>query len=308
VIGLVGVGRMGAPIIAAFADAGYRPLAYDSDAARRDIVLAAGATWSPTSDQVLREANVLVTVLPGPRETAEFLTDAALATMRTDALWLDLASGDPFVTGSIVERAASRGIASVSAPMGGSVEDARRRSLTFFVGGDQLRLARVEPLLRILAAPDGIRVVSEHPQDAQSVKLIANAVWSANVLAGTEALLLGRALGLDPETMLSALSGSAAQSVAVSKHLPRLLDGDYLETFGIDRLVDEFDAVGRLAAQMGVEATILGEAARLHRLALETYGPTLGELLGARLLEDRSGAALRRSTDKKDESRHATEN
>lgn len=292
-IGVVGVGRMGAPVLARLRTA-FRTLAVDIDPDRERSVGTTSTVWHAELADLARAADVLVTVLPGTTELQQ-VVPVALDHLGAGALWLDLTSGDPVVTRALAAAADARGIDVVSAPMGGSVPEATAGTLAFFTGGSVAAVARARPLLEVLAHQGGIRSAGERPEDAQTVKLLANALWFANVAAAAEALLVGRALGLEPDRLQALLQQGAGGSVALGDHVSRLLDGDYSGTFGIDRVVEELDTVHRLASSAGVPTRSLDASAELHRDALAAYGPALGELLGIRLLEDRAGHRLRRS-------------
>jgi 3-hydroxyisobutyrate dehydrogenase len=147
----------------------------------------------------------------------------------------------------------------------------------------------------VLAAPDGIDHVGQNVTDGYTAKLLANLLWFGQATAVTEALLLGKALGLSPDTLRATLAASAGGSVFVTEHLPHLLDGNYLEEFGIDRVVEELDALSALAREHGTPFETNGTVVRLHREALQRYGPVGGELLAAKLLEERAGVTLRRT-------------
>jgi 3-hydroxyisobutyrate dehydrogenase-like beta-hydroxyacid dehydrogenase len=90
------------------------------------------------------------------------------------------------------------------------------------------------------------------------------------------------------------LAASAGGSVFVDEYLDRLLDGDYLASFGIDRCVEELEILVSLAQGADVPFELSSTVARLHREALERFGAIDGELLAARLLEERAGRTLRR--------------
>jgi 3-hydroxyisobutyrate dehydrogenase-like beta-hydroxyacid dehydrogenase len=156
-------------------------------------------------------------------------------------------------------------------------------------------VTRARPILAELAADDGIRFVSGRVEDSQTVKLLANALWFANAIAATEALLIGDGLGIEPERLRSLLQDGAGDSAALTNYLGRLLDGDYLETFGIDRVVEELHTVNELANVTETATPIFDASEALHQAALRQFGPALGELLGARVLEARAGRLLRSS-------------
>lgn len=239
------------------------------------------------------DSDVLVTVLPGPEELRA-ASAVALPALRPGALWIDLTSGDPVTTREFAARAERRGVAMVSAPMGGSVAEAASKELTFFVSGADDAVERAVPVLEVLATADGIRPVGRRVEDGQIVKLLANGLWFAQALAASEALLIGQGLGLDVDALHGFLRASAGGSRFLDDHAGRLLDGDLMASFGIDRVVEELDTIDRMRNLAGVDAPILTASVGHHHDALSQYGPALGELLGVRLLEDRAGRRLRR--------------
>lgn len=277
-VGLLGVGRMGRPIASALVEAGYDLIAYDPVPGRTEGITAAGSVA-----EVAAFADILVTVLPGTPELVAAMAEAAPA-LRPGSLWLDLTSSDPRAVESV-------GIETVGAPMGGGVGAAEKRRLRFFVGGAAAAVGRARPLLETLGTVDSI---GEAISDGYLAKLLANLLWFGQVVAVTEALLLGQSLGIPPLTLRRTLASSAGGSVFIDEYLDRLLDGDYLESFGIDRCVEELDILAELARAEGVPFEVSNTVARLHREALARFGAIDGELLAAKLLEERAGRQLRR--------------
>lgn len=272
-IGVLGLGRMGLPISQRLAAAGYDVVGYD--------VALDGPELAPAS------VDVLVTVLPGPVEAEAALTGSGFAALRPGGLWLDLTSNAP----DVAERlAASAPVAAVGAPMAGGPTAAKDGSLRFYVGGGPVAVERARPILEVLG---DLEVVGTSVGDGYTVKLIANLLWFGQVVAVTEALLLGVSLGVPVEVLRSTLATSAGGSVFIDEYLDRLLEGDYLETFGIDRVVEELETLVRLAETKGVPFELSSLVARQHREALERFGAVDGELLAAKLLEQRAGFNLR---------------
>jgi 3-hydroxyisobutyrate dehydrogenase len=129
-----------------------------------------------------------------------------------------------------------------------------------------------------------------------TTKLLVNLLWFGQAVAVGEALLLARRAGIDLDVLRSALERSAAASEFVHRDLGALLEGDYLESFGIDRCYEELAAVVALADELAVPLELSATVARMYRAALERYGPIDGELLAVALLEERAGERLRGSS------------
>jgi 3-hydroxyisobutyrate dehydrogenase len=290
---------MGLPIATHLATAGYAVTVFDPDPSRTRLAQSRGLSVGVDDAAVAAQADVLVTVLPGPPELRDALIGAhgALAALRTGTLWLDLTSNDPRVAAEVANIAAPRGVAVVGAPMGGGVRNAAAAALRFYVGANADAFRRIEPILASLSLPGGVDHVGEDITAGFTAKLLANLVWFGQAAAVTEALLLGKSLGLSPTTLRATLSTSAAGSVFVTEHLDSLLNGDYLEEFGIDRVVEELDTLSALATEHGTPFETSETVVKLHRDALARFGAIGGELLGARLLEERAGTTLRSPAD-----------
>jgi 3-hydroxyisobutyrate dehydrogenase len=69
--------------------------------------------------------------------------------------------------------------------------------------------------------------------------------------------------------------------------------GDYLASFGLDRICEELEAVTALADEYQVPRELADVVRRTYRRALARFGPADGELLAVALLEDEAGHKLR---------------
>jgi 3-hydroxyisobutyrate dehydrogenase len=289
-LGVLGVGRMGLPIARNLRAAGFTVTVFDLDESRS---AAAETAVAGSAHELATSSDILLTVLPGIAEIEDAMIGSGglIASLSDGALWIDLTSNDPRVATAIALRATDRGIASVGAPMAGGVTAAEQGLLRFYVGGETSALDRARP---VLVAVGTIEHVGEKIADGYLVKLLANLLWFGQAVAVTEALLLGQSLGLAPALLRTRLADGAGGSVFIDEYLDRLLDGDYLATFGIDRCVEELETLVSLANAQGVPFELSSTVTRLHREALERFGAIDGELLGARLLEERARANLRR--------------
>jgi 3-hydroxyisobutyrate dehydrogenase len=108
-----------------------------------------------------------------------------------------------------------------------------------------------------------------------------------------EALLLGQRAGIDPAVLRDALADSAAASALIRGGIGLVFRGGYLDSFGLDRVCEELEAVTALAGQCRVPWELSGVVRRTCRRAMARFGPADGELLAVALLEDEAGHKLR---------------
>jgi 3-hydroxyisobutyrate dehydrogenase len=292
-IGLVGLGRMGVPICANLVRAGYSVRAGDRRPEAAESAARCGARWVPDLAQLAAGVDVLVTVLPGPGEVRELMLGAAgvASALRDGATWIDMTSNSPAAMTDVRGVLLDRGVQVLEAPMGGGVDAAEQGTLRLLVGGEGPVLAQHRELLETLGR---VRHVGGY-EAGYTVKLLVNLLWFGQAVAVAEALLLGRASGLDLGVLRDALADSAADSRFIRDDLPALFAGDFMRTFGLGRCYEELQTVTELARDRRVPFPVSDTVADLYRQALRRYGPVDGELLGAALLEEQAGLPLRHS-------------
>ncbi|HEX5729439.1 NAD(P)-dependent oxidoreductase [Microbacterium sp.] len=296
-LAVVGLGRMGLPIARHLARIGHDVTVYDSDPGRMRLADASGLRLGASAAAIADDAAVLVAILPGAAEFEDLMLGPSgiVDRLAAGSCWLDLTSNDPRVARRVDAASSARGVLAVGAPMAGGIEAAETASLEFYVGGAPAARDLVAPVLTGLARPDGVRLAGDDIGSGYSAKLLVNLLWFGQVAAVSEALLLGRRLGLAPAELRRLIAGSAADSSFARRHLDGLLAGDYAETFGLRECVAELDIVTELARETGSPFEVSSLIARLHHDALDRFGPVDGEMLVARLLEEQAGDRLRDS-------------
>jgi 3-hydroxyisobutyrate dehydrogenase len=291
-IGLVGLGRMGAPMCANLARAGCRVGA--TDIRPEASSAAGGAHWFSTAAELAAAVDVLITVLPGPQEVVAAMVGVggALEALPSGSVWIDMTSNSPAVVAPVREQALVRGVAVLEAPVGGGPTAARDGTLQFFAGGDAEVFERCRPILEILGDPRRIVRVGGHGA-GYTAKLLVNLLWFGQAVATAEALLLGRRAGIDLSRLRQVLGSSAAGSEFIRRDLDALFAGDYLKTFGLDRICEELEAVTGLAHELDVPFALSDLVNDTYGRALARYGPVDGELSAVALLEEETGLRLR---------------
>ena len=290
-VSVIGVGRIGAALLPRLVAAGHTVVAFDIDVSRRGIVDQAGAQWAADVANALSNFDFVLTVLPGTPEIAELAlsSDQFLPRMRRGTTWIDLTSASYPISLRCADAAAEHAVAYVGAPIGGGAEAVANGSAIAFVGGDT---PAVETALSILGTFTRMVHHAGGPGQGNLAKLLVNLLWFGQVGLVTESFLLAQRLGLPPGVLRPMLRHSAADSTFIETFLPDLLAGDYLASFGLDRCVEELEAVEASAEQAGTPRSLISAIAELHRSALAHFGPLDGEMLAAAWLEEQAGSRL----------------
>jgi 6-phosphogluconate dehydrogenase len=155
-LGMVGLGRMGANMSRRLVEHGHQVVAFDVNAALVERAAEDGVTG-------VKSLEDLVAALDPPRATWCMVPAGEPTRSTVDALALALDQGDAIVDGgnsnykeaqASSARLRERGIAYVDAGVSGGVWGLKN-GYCLMVGGDTDAVARLEPLFRDLAPPDG---------------------------------------------------------------------------------------------------------------------------------------------------------
>ncbi|MGH3390648.1 MAG: NAD(P)-dependent oxidoreductase, partial [Actinomadura sp.] len=233
VIGFVGLGNMGSPMVERLLAAGYGVRAYDTDpAARGRFARTPGATVAEALAEVADGAHAVVLMLPDSAAVRAVLLDGdLLAHLTPGTVLLDMGSSEPFVTRELAATADGRGVPMVDAPVSGGVQGARKGTLTIMTGGAPAPVAAVRPLLEVL----GGKVLHVGPAGAgHALKALNNLLSATHLLVSSEAVLAGREFGLDPVVILEAINGSSGRSGSTETKWPKfMLDRAFDSGFGL---------------------------------------------------------------------------
>lgn len=303
VVGLIGLGNLGAPMAQSALEAGYRLVVHSLSRDEADQLVARGATWVDSVAEVGARSDVLITVLPGPRQVREVLIGAggALEHMRPGSTVVDMSTSSADVAAEVQASAGPRGVSVMEAPVSflatAPIGDSRASaSLQIFVGGSRELYERHLPLLRALGGrPDQIYHAGPNGS-GYALKVLLNLLWFIHAAGTSEVLVVASRLGLDLRMVQQALCASPSQSNFLQYDVNSVLeDGDYDEGFTLDLVCKDLQLGLDLGAATGVDVEVSRLVEQIHRRALQQYGPASGEMSVVRLYEDAAGVQLRAS-------------
>lgn len=292
-VGFVGVGSMGGPMAARIAQAGYPLTVLDASAARtREVAQETGATAAETGAALARASDVVVTMLPTSHVVEEVLDgpDGVLADMRTGTVLIEMSSGVPTLTRILAERVRDHGGVLVDAPVSGGVPRALTGELTIMVGGDKAAIDRVEPVLSTM----GERILRTGPVgSAHAMKALNNLVSAGGFLIGVEALLIGKAFGLEPDTMVDVLNASTGVNNSTQKKFKQfVLSRRFDSGFGLGLMVKDVSIALDLARETGTATPFSAHCRELWAAAASMLGPGHDHTAMAKLSEMLAGWEL----------------
>lgn len=215
-IGFIGLGNMGAPMAANLVKAGHRVIGYDLLPANAAAAEAEGVAIAATAADAVRDADVVVTMLPAGRHVLAVWADV-LTHARRGALFIDSSTIDVDSARQAHDLAAQAGMASVDAPVSGGTGGAKAGTLTFMCGGAADAFATARPVLEAM----GKKIV--HCGDAgagQAAKICNNMILGISMIGVCEAFALGEKLGLSHQALFDVASTSSGQCWSLTTYCP----------------------------------------------------------------------------------------
>ena len=247
-VAFLGLGTMGAPMAGHLSRAGFTVRGWNRTAGR--AVIAGVAQVASLRDAALGADVVVLSVSDTPDVEQVLLgPDGAAQHLAAGALVIDTSTISPSATRRIGEQLAARGVLMVDAPVSGGSEGAVNGSLTVFLGGTPVAVAKAQPYLASFAKT----VTHLGPLGAGQVgKAVNQLVISGSYLSLAEGILVGQRAGLDPATLVGALAGGAARSWVLDNRWQRMADDRYPLGFKVALHRKDLGIAIDLAKELGV--------------------------------------------------------
>ncbi|MDO5618083.1 NAD(P)-dependent oxidoreductase [Kocuria sp.] len=225
----IGLGAMGAPMATVLGKGGVEVRAFDlaPDAADR---VGQGVTLFPTARAAVSGTDVVVVMVAtgAQLDSVLFAPETGIAhELAEGAVVLVMSTVGPQAVEGAGTRLALQGVGVVDAPVSGGVARAGTGDLLIMVGGAETGIAKVQPLLDLMAAQ--APVVGSTVGDGQRFKVVNQLLCGVHIAVAGEALALADSMGLDPQQCLKVLQGGAAASFMFGDRGPRMLEGEDAE-------------------------------------------------------------------------------
>jgi len=224
-VGFIGLGMMGGSMaLNARNKGGFDVTVHDLRKELAEAHLKAGAKWADTVEDAGRDAEVVLTSLPGPREV-EAVGEALIKVMRKGSVWFDLSTNSPTVVRRLHARFAQNGVSMLDAPVSGGPAGAKSGKMALWVGGDQTVFEQHRKVLDAL----GDQVIYIGPIGAGSVaKLVHNCAGYAMQLALAELFTMGVKAGVEPLPLWAAIrQGALGRKRSFDRMGDQFLQGNF---------------------------------------------------------------------------------
>jgi 3-hydroxyisobutyrate dehydrogenase-like beta-hydroxyacid dehydrogenase len=260
-IGVVGVGRMGAPMAFNLRKGGYGVVVWDaSPKALLPFEGQEGIAPARSPADIAKSCHMILTVLPSSREVeAVLLGGAGMGPhLRPGTVIIDHTTADPASTKRVAKALKARQVHLLDAAMSGGVAGATAGTLTLMVGGDEGVYNTCRPVLE--AVGRDIFYLGGHGS-GHAMKLLHNMCSMTVFLATCEAAQLGMKWGFPLKQVIDVLQSGNARSYATEVRFPRyILPGTFNSGADVALFDKDLSLALKLAKDLKVPAPLSAEA------------------------------------------------
>ena len=272
IVGLIGLGRMGAAMATRLSGNGHEVLGWDANPAAVRKLGEAGGQAAPSAREVALAAAVVITTITEDNGVRGLFTGPGgmLEADVAEKLFIEMSTLQPATVRELAPLIEARGARIIDAPVLGTIHRVLDGGLVALAGGDAGDVTRARTVLDVLAK----QVVHMGPLGSgHAMKLAVNLGLAAFIQGLAESLALGEREGLGMEQMLAVL-GNAPTANAWLASRKGVVTGEQTDvTLDIRTLRKDLMSVVATGARDGVPMPLSsGVLAALSAAVAGDYG------------------------------------
>ena len=267
-VGYIGLGLMGKSIARNILKAGFEVVVHNRSRGAVKELVAEGAKEAFSPAEVAAQVEIVFTNLPDSPDVEQVAlgTQGIHAGAHPGLVFVDNSTIKPATARKIAEQLAPLGVQSLDAPVSGGDIGARNATLAIMVGGPAEALQKAMPVFQAM----GKTVTHVGEAGAGQIAKACNQIMvAAQMVAMGELLIFARKAGADPQKVVEAIKGGAAQCWALDVKPPRLFSGNRAPGFKAYMQAKDLNIVLETARQYGIPLPAAAENAQLFNAMLQ---------------------------------------
>ncbi len=267
-VGYIGLGLMGKNMARNILKAGFPLMIHNRSQAAVDELVAEGATRAVSPAEVARQADVIFTNLPDSPDVEKVVLgeNGIIEGIRKGCVWVDNSTIKPAVARYIAAKINEKGGLALDAPVSGGEIGARNGTLTIMVGGPANALDIVMPIFKAM----GKTITHIGDSGTGQIAKAANQIMvAAQMVAMGELLIFAQKAGADPEKVIEAIKGGAAQCWTLDVKTPRLFKGIREPGFKAQMQAKDMNIIIETAREYGIPLPSAAIDAQLYNSMVE---------------------------------------
>ena len=273
-VGYIGLGIMGKSMARNILKAGYPLVVHNRSRSAVAELVAEGAKEAFSPAEVAAQVDVIFTNLPDSPdvELVALGTEGIIEAARDGLIFVDNSTIKPATARLIAQELGQKGVLALDCPVSGGDIGAKNGTLAIMVGGPADALEKVLPIFN--AVGKSITHVGE--AGAGQIAKAANQIMvAAQMVAMGELMILAKKAGADPEKVVAAIQGGAAQCWTLDVKPERLFAGNRQPGFKAYMQAKDLGIVMDTAREYGVPIPAAAVHTQLFDAMLQMGMPEL---------------------------------
>ena len=250
-IGYIGLGLMGKPMARNIMNAGFPLVVHNRSREAVKELVAEGAKEAHSPKEIAEQVDIVFTNLPDSPdvELVALGPGGIIEGAREGLIFVDNSTIKPATARHIAEKLGDKGVQCLDAPVSGGDIGATKGTLTIMVGGPREALVKAMPVFEAM----GKSITHIGDTGTGQIAKCANQIMvAAQMVAMGELLVLAKKSGADPEKVIQAIKGGAAQCWALDVKPERLFAGNRQPGFKAYMQAKDLGIVMDTARQYGI--------------------------------------------------------
>lgn len=262
-VAFIGIGKMGMPMSALVAKAGYAVTAFDQSAARISEARAQGISIAASPAAAVSGKAAVITSLPDDAALRGALLGptGVIAAMAPGTVLIETSTVSVDASTEVAAAAQARGIAYLRSPVSGNASIVHTGALTCFVSGPK---DAFESTKLLFAAFTRAQIYLGPAEEARYAKLSVNLMIAVSAAMMAESLALARKGGIAWQDILKVLDDSAIASPMVKYKTAPLRNRDFESSFSCKQMAKDLDLILGAGHTVGVPLQLAAQVREIY--------------------------------------------
>jgi len=290
-VGYIGLGIMGKSIAHNILKAGFSIVVYNRSLPAVQELVAEGAKQAGSPAEVANQVDVVFTNLPDTPDVEMVVLGkrGILEGAHKGLIYVDNSTIKPSTSRRIAEILAEKKVLTLDAPVSGGDIGARQGTLAIMVGGPEEALNKVMPVFQAM----GKTITHVGEAGAGQIAKACNQIMvAAQMVAMGELLIFAQKSGADPQKVVEAIRGGAAQCWTLDVKPPRLFNGNRNPGFKAYMQAKDLNIVMETARQYGIPLPSTAINSQLFNAMVEMGMKDLDNSAVIGIIEQLAGTSL----------------
>lgn len=255
-VAFIGLGTMGYPMAGHLARQGHSVTVYNRTSAKAQQWLTQFSGQRADSPALAAQTADIIFICVGNDDDLRAVItgeNGLIHGLQENAIVVDHSTVSAQISREIAAQLAKNHIAFVDAPVSGGQQGAENGQLTIMCGGNPLIVEKISPVLKSYAK--AITYMGETGA-GQLTKMVNQICVAGLVQALAEGIYFAENAGLDPQTVMNAVSQGAASSWQMINRHKTMIAGEYEHGFAVDWMRKDLDICLAEAQKLGITLPI----------------------------------------------------